>query len=136
MLQSSFYFCLFLCLLFRFVCYSVFCALITFILYCLILVLVCRVLLLFFSFSCFYLQGQSRQVSILSTIAYKHYLRKYKIVSFRNKQIYADEVALPTFARRTLLLLSAGRAAFNRYLMPAANPQQRTDRHGRTPYRT
>jgi len=94
----------------------------------------------FFSFSCFYLQGQSRQVSILPTIAHKHYLRKYKVVSFRNKQIYADKVALPTFARRTPLLLSAGRAAFNRYLMPAgptaANPQQRTDRHGRTPYRT
>jgi len=42
MLQSSFYICLFLCLLFRFVCCSVFCAVITFILYCLILVLVCR----------------------------------------------------------------------------------------------
>jgi len=41
--QSSFYFSLFLCLLFRFVCCSVFCALITFILYCLILVLVCRI---------------------------------------------------------------------------------------------
>ena len=43
MLQSIFYFSLFLCLLFRFVCYSVFCALSTIILYCLILVLVCRI---------------------------------------------------------------------------------------------
>ena len=43
MLQSIFYFSLFLCLLFRFVCCSVFCALSTIILYCLILVLVCRI---------------------------------------------------------------------------------------------
>ena len=43
MFQSIFYFSLFLCLIFRFVCCSVFCGLSTVILYCLILVLVCRI---------------------------------------------------------------------------------------------
>ena len=33
---------------------------------------------------------------------------------------YADNVAMPTFARRMQLLLSAGRAAIDRYLLPAA----------------
>jgi len=56
---------------------------------------------------------------------------------------YADNVALPAFARRIALLLSAGRAAIGRYRLPAppttANPADglRWDRRtgGRTPYR-
>ena len=68
----------------------------------------------------------------------------------RKKQVhlptYANNVALPAFTRRAPLLLSAGHAAIDRYLLPAeltaANLQQRVcccepmleQTDGRTPY--